>query len=136
MKLTWKHLAMIVLVLVIVSNVSFGCMRREGMTELSHKMGEGVHGSWDTRELPKGVSSLEWRKQNHDSYASELVKPEDGMHFFSDTHFDAKCCGSSYGGTGGLDKGGSIGTGCACMTKKQIDFINTRGGNRTNTSDF
>jgi len=136
MKLSWTHLAIVGLVVFVLANTCFGCMR-EGMSALKHKMGEGVKDSWDTREMPKGVSSLEWRKQNHDSYASDFVGPSDNMNFFSKTKFDVECCGSSYTSSGGLlADGSSTNGGCACMTPEQIDYLNSRGGNRTNVSEF
>jgi len=103
---------------------------------LGEKMGQGVQGSWDTKTIPKGPS-LDFREQNHDAYTSKFSSPDDSLNFFSDTQFKPECCGSTYSSNGGLlrEKGSTQG-GCACMSKKQIDFINMRGGNRTLTSEF
>jgi hypothetical protein len=138
----------ILLLLVIVGVVAWthmfaGCSRVglvEGMQMLganvNYKMGEGVQGSWDTREQAKG-SSLEWRAQDHDAYSSKFVDPEDSLNYFADTEFKPECCGSTYSANGGLmtEQGHSSG-GCACLSKQQINYINERGGNRTLPSDF
>tara|TARA_Y100000768_G_C23971805_1_gene680939 strand:+ start:1795 stop:2250 length:456 start_codon:yes stop_codon:yes gene_type:complete len=113
---------------------------KEGMTavfgsELGYKMGQGVHGSWDTREQKSG-SSIDWRSQDHDTYSSQHVSPNDSMNFFSGTDFAPECCGSNYSANGGINNNGFSSGGCACMSKKQIDYLNERGGNRTKTSDF
>lgn len=105
-------------------------------TELNYKMGEGVSTSWDTKEMKEG-SSLNWREQNHDAYDSEMVDPNKQMDFLANTEFSPKCCGSSYSGFGGLQSdGGSSGGGCACLNKQQINYLNTRGGNRTLPSEY
>jgi hypothetical protein len=119
------------------------CVRvnvREGMqmlgAALNHKMGEGVQGSWDTRQQAEG-SSLKFRAQDHDSYSSKFVGPEQALNYFSDTEFKPECCGSTYSANGGLlrEQGYSSG-GCACMSKKQVEYINSRGGNRTLNTEY
>jgi len=112
----------------------------EGMaimgSAVEYKMGDGVQGSWDTKAQASG-SALSWRKQPHETYGSKLVTPDQGMSFFADTEFKPECCGSTYSANGGLlaTKGYTSG-GCACMSPQQIDYINTRGGNRTQGGDF
>lgn len=136
-------IGVILLWILLTGHLMTSCSRvsvSEGMrilgSELNYKMGEGVHGSWDTREQKKG-SSLPYRSQDHDSYPSKFVSPDDSLNYFSDTHFKPECCGSNYSSKGGLLKeGGYSSGGCACMSKKQINYINERGGNRTLTSVF
>lgn len=96
---------------------------------MEHKMGEGVHGAWDVREMPKG-SSYAWSDKDHDTYQSQFVSPEEGLDFFAETEFKPECCGSSYSSSGGLTKLGVTAGGCACMNKQQMDYLNSRGGNR------
>lgn len=113
---------------------------QEGMTmllgsNLDYKMGQGVNGSWDTRQSQEG-SSIKWRSQDHDTYNSELVGPDKSLNFFSGTDFSPECCGSNYSANGGLNNNGFSSGGCACLSKKQINYINQRGGNRTKTSEF
>ena len=112
---------------------------KEGMQVLGaavdYKMGEGVRGSWDTRPQEKGPS-VAWRSQNHDATGSNLVDPESSMSFFADTQFKPECCGSTYSSQGGLTSQGVTSSGCACLSKEQMDYLNTRGGNRTLPSEF
>jgi hypothetical protein len=112
---------------------------KEGMAmmgaELGYKMGEGVHGSWDGREQQQGAS-VAWRQQNHDAYESQHVGPDKAMHFFADTDFAPECCGATYSANGGLNASGFSSGGCACMSKQQLNYLNERGGNRTQTSEF
>lgn len=130
-------LILIVLYMLISSMTVLSCSRvsmKEGMQMMSasidYNMGEGVKGSLHGYPMQKG-SSIEWRKQDHDSYSSEFVAPEQSMDFFAKTEFKPECCGSSYSASGGMNAGGFASGGCACMNKKQIDYLNTRGGNRT-----
>lgn len=143
-KLRPEILLLIAVVGVLAWTHMFAGCSRVGMVEgmqmlgasLDYKMGEGVRGSWETREQHKG-SSLEWRAQDHDSYSSKFVGPDDSLNYFADTEFKPECCGSTYSANGGLlrEDGYSSG-GCACMSKKQIDYINERGGNRTLPTEF
>jgi len=102
---------------------------------LNYTMGDGVANSWDTREGKKG-SSVDWRSQDHNSYASKMVPPNDSMFFFADTQFEPKCCGSTYSANGGLTSQGVTSGGCACLNTKQMNYLNTRGGNRTLPTEF
>lgn len=115
----------------------YSCSRvslTEGMqllgSELGYKMGEGIKGSWDTREMPKG-SSIAWREHDHNSYKSQMVNPNEKLSFFSQTDFRPDCCGSTYSSSGNafVQNGHSSG-GCACMNKQQLHYLNARGGNR------
>jgi len=47
--------------------------------------------------------------------------PEGEMFFFKDTKFDSSCCPSTY----------SNSMGCACLSKKQFQYLTMRGGNNT-----
>lgn len=47
--------------------------------------------------------------------------PEGEMFFFKDTKFDASCCPGTY----------SNSVGCACLSKKQFQYLTMRGGNNT-----
>lgn len=111
---------------------------KEGMSmlgaPLDYKMGEGVKGSWSNYPDEKG-SSVEWRRQEHDSYTSEHVTPDQTMDFFAKTEFKPECCGSSYSASGGMNLQGATSGGCACLNKKQMNYLNTRGGNRGTHGD-
>jgi hypothetical protein len=103
---------------------------------LGSKMGENINSSVHNFEQKIGTS-LPFRSQDHDSYNSSFVSPENSLNYFADTQFKPECCGSTYSANGGLlrENGTTIG-GCACMSKKQIDYINTRGGNRTLNTEY
>jgi hypothetical protein len=47
--------------------------------------------------------------------------PEDQLFFFKDTKFNPSCCPSTY----------TSSIGCACMSKKQFQYLTQRGGNHT-----
>lgn len=88
---------------------------------VNYRMGDGVYGSWETRPQKKGPS-LSYRKQHHETYKGTPVPlPEGQMAMFANNQFKPECCGSSV----------SSSSGCACITKSQIEYINQRGGNRT-----
>ena len=88
---------------------------------VNYRMGKGVYGSWETRPQKRGTS-VAWRPQQHDTYKGTAVPlPEGQMFMWADNEFKPECCGSSV----------SSSTGCACVTKAQMDYINQRGGNRT-----
>jgi hypothetical protein len=46
---------------------------------------------------------------------------DDQMFFFENNKFKPECCPSTY----------STGSGCACISDDQINYLNQRGGNRT-----
>jgi len=57
-----------------------------------------------------------------DTYKGTPVPlPEGQLFLFADNQFKPECCGSSV----------SSSTGCACITRSQMDYVNQRGGNRT-----
>lgn len=132
----------IILYLIISSNLVLGTSTvslKEGMqmimgSTLDYKLGEGVPGSWDTKEQQTGPS-VPWRSQDHDSYQSKMVEP-DTMHFFANTEFKPTCCGSTYSSNGGLTGQGYTRSGCACLSPEQMNFLNERGGNRTSYTQF
>jgi len=109
-----------------IDNVKVGIKKvKEGFDNMgaaiNYKMGQGVYGSWETRKQKKGPS-IPWRKQHHETYKGTKVPlPEGQMFFFANNEFKPECCGSSV----------SSSSGCACVTKSQIEYVNQRGGNRT-----
>ena len=123
-KLDVKYIiAAIVLYFIISSLTITSCSKinslQEGMAVLGHSMGEGVSTSWENKEQEQPIHGF--RGKEHDANQAELVQPDQELSFFSKTEFKPECCGSNYASSGG----------CACMNKQQMDFINTRGGNRT-----
>jgi hypothetical protein len=58
------------------------------------------------------------------SYTAEEPLKNGRMVMFAKNKFKPECCPSPY----------STSTGCVCMTSEQINYLNTRGGNRTSDS--
>lgn len=145
LKIKIEHILIaVVLYFVISSFLVCSCSRvnsiQEGMAvlgaDVSYKMGDGVTSSWENKQTEQGPS-VSFRSQNHDAYQSEMVTPDQSMDFFANTEFSQDCCGASYSGFGGLlSNGGATSGGCACLNKKQMDYINQRGGNRTLTTEY
>lgn len=52
--------------------------------------------------------------------------PEGEMFMFANTNFKPECCPNTY----------STGSGCACMTGKQYNYLVTRGGNNVPYSEY
>ena len=85
----------------------------------------------DDIELSKWVSdAMRYSKgmgnENHlNSYqyntGPPIPLPEGELFFFKDTKFDSSCCPSTYTNS----------RGCACMSKKQFQYLTQRGGNHT-----
>ena len=96
-----------------------GCVTQEGMESagaaIDYAMSKGVH-------TDKYESKYDQVEVNGGSNLSPKVPlPEGQMFLFANNEFKPECCGSSI----------SSSSGCACVTKSQIDYINQRGGNRT-----
>jgi hypothetical protein len=57
---------------------------------------------------------------------TQVPLPDGELFFFQNNQFKPECCPSPY----------SASTGCACMSREQIAYLNSRGGNRTCDSEF
>jgi hypothetical protein len=51
----------------------------------------------------------------------QIPLPEGQLFYFKDTKFNPSCCPSTYTNS----------TGCACMSKKQLQYLTMRGGNNS-----
>jgi hypothetical protein len=75
----------------------------------------------DAMKYSKGMGN----ENRLDSYqynsGPQIPLPEGEMFFFKDTKFDASCCPGTY----------SNSLGCACLSKKQFQYLTMRGGNNT-----
>jgi hypothetical protein len=73
----------------------------------------------DATRYAKGMGN----ENRLDSYqynsGPKIPLPEGEMNFFKDTKFSPSCCPSSY----------SSSLGCACLSKPQVNYLTTRGGN-------
>ena len=102
-----------------------GCVTREGMqvagSALGYNMAKGVHN--------------EKYEQRHDAMevngggkiGPQVPLPEGQLFFWANNEFSGKCCD---------DSSVSGGNGCACITKEQQCYLNSRGGNRTSNSEY
>jgi hypothetical protein len=52
--------------------------------------------------------------------------PEGQLSMFANTEFKPECCPNAY----------SNGSGCACMTVKQFEYVKQRGGNNVPYSEY
>jgi hypothetical protein len=102
-----------------------GCATQEGMdvagSALGYKMSQGVH--MDKYESKPAMSEM-----NGGSRLSPTVPlPEGQLFMYANNEFSGKCCENS---------NVSGASGCACITKEQYDYLNSRGGNRTSGAEY
>lgn len=102
-----------------------GCATQEGMdvagSALGYKMNQGVH--MDKYESKPAMSEM-----NGGSRLSPTVPlPEGQLFMYANNEFNGKCCENS---------NVSGANGCACITKEQYDYLNSRGGNRTSGAEY
>ena len=89
---------------------------------LNWSMEKGLPNSWNHA---KGLPSPPLDRRS--IQGTQVPLPHDQMFFFKDNKSSQACCGtSSY----------STADGCVCVSQKQIDYINQRGGNRTREDGF
>jgi hypothetical protein len=75
----------------------------------------------DAVKYSKGMSSEDHLNSYQYNSGSTVPLPEGQLFFFKDTKFDSSCCPSTY----------TSSKGCACMSKKQFQYLTMRGGNNT-----
>ncbi len=85
-----------------------------------------VMGAFDGIRLKTGNSSS-WRytAPNEPLTGPEFKPGDDSLFMFKNNQCKPECCGASFSCDGG----------CVCTTPQQRDFINQRGGNRTQPED-
>jgi len=89
---------------------------------LNYVMGQGV--PTDVYDKPYQPTEV---KRNVVPQTDQLTSVSgDSLALFANNKFSPACCPSDY----------SSYPGCLCKTEGQVDYINTRGGNRTTNSDF
>lgn len=84
-------------------------------------------GAYDGVTLPTGNSVSKWRYTAPDEKLNgpEFEPGPDSLFIFKNNQCKPECCGASF----------SCGGGCVCTSKTQRDYINSRGGNRTQPED-
>ena len=101
----------------------------EGMTTMGSNINEvqngDVAGMWVTK-ANSYASEFGYGIMNNtgSSYTAEEPLKNGSMVMFAKNKSKPECCPSPY----------STSTGCVCMTSEQINYLNTRGGNRTSDS--
>lgn len=96
---------------------------KEGFDEMgserSYNMSSGVQGSYGNRHLQNITQNI----TSNNGPALPLKNGE--MFFFAKNKFSPECCLPPFSSVSSAD-------GCACVTKEQVEYINSRGGNRSN----
>lgn len=94
--------------------------------EIGWRTGKGVPG--DTWDMPSKGSTKDLFQSLDGIQAGQVPLPDDQMFLFYANKFDPKCCfkPQQY----------SSSTGCACISREQMEFLNQRGGNRTHPTTF
>jgi len=109
-----------------ISNVA------EGMSTLGSSLGEVPNGDLASSWISKATSfASEFGYGNINNtgtaYTGTPVPLPDGeLVIFAQNKSKPECCPSPY----------STSSGCMCMTPEQINYLNTRGGNRTSDSEY
>jgi hypothetical protein len=102
--------------------------KKEGFGNMS-MLNDGESSAYDTPP----VNTSTWFQPKGSSAESILQRPtqpvplpEGEMVMFATTEFKPECCSSSY----------STGSGCACMTVPQYNYLVNRGGNNVPYSEY
>ena len=111
------------------------CNTKEGMSltgaPLGWEFGQGQTNNWIQGAQNYNNSmggTLGSVKSKHDSYIGTPVPlPEGEMFMFANNTASPSCCNSATYSTS---------NGCICTTSEQLNYLNTRGGNRTLPSNF
>jgi hypothetical protein len=107
--------------MIIGTELLCSCVKKEGFnfaaSYLTHSMRHGFPTLKETFDAMKPVHD------SSETYEEVKVPLREGrLFFYANNEFSPECCKhSTVSGTGG----------CACETKEQIDFLRTRGGNKT-----
>ena len=111
-------LVAVVLGFLMGSHLLASSMTREGFSALDYVMNNGVHSkSYKKVDLP------------YEKVMGPTVPlPEGQMFFWAQNEFKPECCKWS-------PVSGSKG-GCACPTKEQIQFLRSKGGNSTYSTQY
>ena len=73
-------------------------------------------------EKPK---SCKWFNHLESNKAGDVSPSDSNISMFSENDSSSKCCPSAY----------STSNGCLCVSKNQMEFLNSRGGNRAGCTE-
>jgi hypothetical protein len=96
---------------------------------INHSMDTGVPGNnWETaaRNYANQVGNQDNTNAGQYYKSGKIPLPPGELLIFAENDVKPECCPSYY----------SSSTGCVCISKKQMDYLNQRGGNRTLNSEF
>ena len=128
-----------IIYLVIVINTLYGCCNMEGFVGANTNYGESSQfnltddklintNSWNMPNLTttKGQPFSKGALNVLDRPEQPIPLPEGEMLMFANTPFKPECCPNTF----------SNSMGCACMTVKQYNYLNNRGGNNVPYSEY
>ena len=115
----------VIIGMLLCSHLLCGCATQEGMdvagAAIGYKMNDGVHtDKYDPKVNMPEVAGGE-------KLAPVVPLPEGQLFMLANNEFSGDCCSTS---------NVSGGNGCACITKEQACYLNSRGGNRSSDSEF
>ena len=96
---------------------------------INHNMDSGVLGNnWETaaRNYANQVGNQDNTDAGQYYKGGPIPLPPGELLIFAENEVKPECCPSYY----------TSSTGCVCASKKQINYLNQRGGNRTMDSEF
>jgi len=105
---------------------------KDAFTDYSeYKQGDNnsdVASSWINKAstYSKNLGYQDTIKKPNAYSGTQVPLPEGELFFFQNNQFKPECCPSPY----------SASTGCACMSREQVAYLNSRGGNRTCDSEY
>lgn len=128
-----------IIYLVIIINTLHGCFKTEGFVGANTNYGESSQFSLTNDKL---INTDSWNMPNLTTSKGHPVSkdvlnildrpnqpiplPEGEMLMFANTPFKPECCPNTF----------SNSMGCACMTVKQYNYLNNRGGNNVPYSEY
>ena len=139
-KLSLEVLILIgIIYLVMIVNTLHGCCNMEGFVGANTNYGESSQfsltndkvintNSWDMPNLTmtKGQPLSQGVKNVLERPQQPIPLPEGELLMFATTPFKPECCPNTF----------SNSMGCACMTVKQYNYLNERGGNNVPYSEY
>ena len=78
---------------------------------------------WTSSKKTDGIPERAMYSTLKDNIGGTFPLPEKKLSFFFDTPFNAECCSTPLKYTGS--------NGCVCMSSKQHEYLNSRGGNNS-----
>jgi hypothetical protein len=109
-----------------------GGSKKEGLQTMGASVNEtnnaDIASSWISKatNFASDFGYTDKNKSSQSFVGTEVPLPEGELFLFAKNQFKPECCPSIYSSTGG----------CACISNEQMNYLNTRGGNRTSDSEY